>query len=566
MYALEKIKMINKVYKKLKRKNNKNISYKLQASAYMFLFFFLCSFFSFSQVTATIDSTSIQIGAQITYKIQVATDSTKLVVFPEGQTFTPLEMIESYAIDTVKNDDKFNLIKKYGLTQFDSGSYTIPKQKIIIGDNTIFTDSLNVEVKNVVIDTTKQGLYDVKPIFEVDKTGRSYWWIYLLLALLILAIAGVLLWWFIWRKKPLTEEEKIALLPPYDRAKIALEKLDNSDYLKHEEIKEYYSELTLIIRTYLDEKVYDKALESTTDELVNRLQILKKGNQIDLSNETIANIETIFRRADLVKFAKSAPDIALAELDRNTIGTEIEHVKEVLPEPTEEEKLLDQQYRKEQERIKKRKKIWLTIGLGLFVIVAIIVGFSAKYGFNYVKDTVIGHESKELLEGEWYTSEYGVPPIIITTPKILKRTPPPIPEELKQQVEMNMFVYGSLIDKFNIVVISTKIKNLGKNKIELKQLADQTVKMMEAQGVENIITKTEEFVTPKEVEGLKIYGSADFPSLTKDKLEKGNYSILVFNTENVVQQIMLTWRENDDYAEKIVKRILDSVELKKEEE
>ena len=48
-----------------------------------FSFFFLCSLLSFSQVTSAIDSTSIKIGEQITYHIQVETDTTSLVVFPE---------------------------------------------------------------------------------------------------------------------------------------------------------------------------------------------------------------------------------------------------------------------------------------------------------------------------------------------------------------------------------------------------------------------------------------------------------------------------------------------------
>ena len=146
-------------------------------------------------------------------------------------------MIESYQIDTTKNNAKFNLIKKYGLTQFDSGAYTIPRQKIIIGNRTIFTDSLKVEVNNVVIDTTKQGLYNIKPFTRVDKSS-SQWWKYLLSGLLALGLLGFLLYWFIWRKKPLSEDEKIALLPPYDRAKLALKKLEESDYLKQEELKD----------------------------------------------------------------------------------------------------------------------------------------------------------------------------------------------------------------------------------------------------------------------------------------------------------------------------------------
>ncbi len=553
-------------YKNYNTKKEQASVFRLPSSVFFSLLFTLFSFLSFAQVTASIDSTSIKIGEQITYHIQVETDTTSLVVFPEGQTFTPLEVIESYKVDTLKNNDKYNLIKTYGLTQFDSGKYTIPRQKIIIGTKTFFTDSLKVEVNNVLIDTTKQGLYDIKPIIEVKKSSSNFWK-YLLVALIIIGAIAFLMYWFIWRKKPLTEAEEIALLPPYDRAKLALKKLDESHYLEHAELKSYYSELTGIIRKYLDEKVYDHSLESTTDELISRLQLLKQGNQIDLSKDTIKNIESILKRADLVKFAKSAPDIALAELDRNTIDAEIDHVKEVLPEASEEEKLLDEKYREELERKKKRKKIIITVVLSLFLIIAMFVGFSIKYGFNYVKDTIIGHESIELLKGDWVTSEYGVPPVTVSTPRVLKRMDPQIPKELLQQVDITMFGYGSLIDKFNIVVVTSKVKNLGKeDKIDIKQAIDGSLKTFEKAGAQNIITLNEKFETPNGAEGLKVYGTLDFPVQNSEKFEKGNYVILGFTAENVIQQIALRWREHDVYADEMVERILNSVELKKEEE
>ncbi|WP_445737446.1 BatD family protein [Mariniflexile sp.] len=529
------------------------------------IFFFLSSFFSFSQVTSSIDSTKIKIGAQITYKISVESEPSSLVVFPEGQTFSPLEMIESYAVDTIKNKDKFNLIKKYGLTQFDSGKYTIPRQKIIIGDKTFFTDSLKVEVNNVVVDTTKQGLFDIKPIIEVKKQG-SDWWKYLLMALLIIGIIGFLMYWFIWRKKPLSEAEQIALLPPYDRAKLALKKLDESHYLESAAIKDYYSELTFIIRKYLDEKVYDRALESTTDELINRLKLLKEGNQVELSNEDIRNLESILKRADLVKFAKSAVDVDLAKLDRNTIDIEIDHVKEALPEPTEEEKLLDEKYRGELERKKKRKKIIITVLISVFLLVATFVGFSIKYGFGYVKDTLIGHDSIELLEGEWVTSAYGFPPVTVSTPKVLKRTEINLPDEIKAQMDVTNFQYGSLLDFFNINVSTTVLKQESQEPIDLIQASEKTIKQIEAMGVQNILVKNEKFVTPNGAEGLKTYGSAKFPIISTDKFYEGEYVILQFSTNKVLQSISMSWRKDDVYASKIVERILNSVELKKAEE
>ncbi|MBD0836840.1 BatD family protein [Aestuariibaculum suncheonense] len=550
--------------------NQKSKGQNLPISILFSVSFVLFSFVAGAQVKSTIDSTSIKIGQQITYTVSVETDSTNLVVFPEGQTFNPLEVIDSYDVDTLKNQDKFNLIKKYGLTQFDSGAYTIPRQKIIVGDKTFFTDSLQVEVRNVVVDTTKQGLYDIKPIIEVKKPA-SNWWKYVLVALLIIGVIAFLIYWFIWRKKPLTEEEEIALLPPYDRAKLALKKLDESHYLENEEIKDYYSELTFIIRKYLDEKVYDRALESTTDELISRLKLLKEGNQIDISQDDIRNLESILKRADLVKFAKSAVDVELAKLDRNTIDVEIDHVKEALPEPSEEEKLLDEQYRAEQERKKKRNKIILTVAICVFLLTATFVGFGIKYGFGYVKDTIIGHETKELLEGEWVTSDYGVPPVTISTPKVLRRTTPELPEDIAQQIELTQFTYGSLIDRFYVVVTTTKIKNLGQNqdqenKIDLQKALDNSLKVLEQAGAQNIVTKSEKFTTPNGAEGLKVFGTLDMPVPNTDRHETANYAILGFTAGSVIQQISLTWKQNDTYADQMVERILNSVELKKSEE
>ncbi|WP_416376070.1 hypothetical protein [Psychroserpens sp.] len=535
--------------------------------------FLFVPFYLSAQVKSSIDSTKIKIGQQITFKVEVEADTTDLVVFPEGQTFVPLEMIESYKVDTTKNDAKYQLIKRYGLTQFDSGSYTIPRQKIIIGTKTFFTDSLRVEVNNIDVDTTKQGLYDIKPFIEVQKKSSNRWLI-ILAILLAVALVAFLLYWFIWRKKPLTEEAKIALLPPYDRAKLALKTLDESTYLENSELKDYYSELTFIIRKYLDEKVYDKALESTTDELISRLNLLKDANQIELSKDDIRNLETILKRADLVKFAKSAPDVELAKLDRNTIDIEIDHVKEALPEPTEEEKLLNEQYKQEQERKKKRRKIWITVLISVLLIIATFVGFGMKYGFSYVKDTLTGHESIALLEGDWVRSEYGVPPITISTPKVLKREVVELPEEFKDKIKNTTFRYVSLNSGIDIQVSTTGFNYSEEEKKqqatdeakaqELLATSEKFIERLESQGAKDITVKREQFITPNAAEGLKTYGTMNLD--IKGVLEPASYAIILFKSENVRQQIILQWRKNDDYANQMIDRILDSIELKKAEE
>ena len=526
----------------------------------------LISFVGYGQVSSSIDSTAIKIGAELFYKIHVKTDSTSLVVFSEEQTFQPLEMINSYAIDTTKKEGYYQLTKTYGLTQFDSGVYTIPKQKITIGNNIFFTDSIQVQVNTVVVDTTKQKLFDIKPLIEVDKK-RSDIWGTLGIVLLFLLLIGGALYWLIWRKKPLTEAEKIAALPPYERAKLALEKLDEDQYFENEEIKTYYSDLTLILRQYLDEKVYEQSLESTTDELMSRLKILKAANQIKLSKETIQNIETILKRADLVKFAKSKPDYQLAKLDKNTIELEIDHVKEGLPEPTEEELLQDLAYREALAKQQKRKRIKQIVAIVVGVFLISLIGLVIRSGFTEVKDTVLRNPSKLLLEKTpWVTSEYGAPGITISTPEVLERQMVELPEEMKGKVQTINFAYAGVDTPIDVVVNSSKYAaqadETGKQKevaIDLLKVAEGVLDTFEKNGTKNITTRNEQFITPNGQEGIKTFGTAEF--LVEDRLVKGQYIILGFSTPNLLQQVLLTWKEEYVYADQIVERILNSIEL-----
>ena len=101
---------------------------------------FFIGYMTNAQVISSIDTAQIRVGEEIIYSIQVETDSTDLVLFPEGQSFNPMEVIESYEPDTTRYQDKIRLIKKYGLTQFDSGNYTLPSQRIVINNEPFNTE------------------------------------------------------------------------------------------------------------------------------------------------------------------------------------------------------------------------------------------------------------------------------------------------------------------------------------------------------------------------------------------------------------------------------------------
>jgi hypothetical protein len=519
-----------------------------------------------SQVTSSIDSTIIKIGEELRYRIQVDTDTTSLVVFSEEQTFQPLEMINSYPVDSATKGSSYKLIKTYGLTQFDSGVYTIPKQKIIIGKKAFYTDSLKVWVNPVIVDTTKQKLFDIKPIRDVPKS-RSKIWAYLAFFLLTLMAVAGLIFLFIWRKKPLTDAEKTAALPPYERARLALEKLNEDHYFQNENIKLFYSNLTLILRQYLDEKVYDQSLESTTDELVFRLKTLQAANQINLSENTLRNIETILKRADLVKFAKSKPDFELAKLDKNTIGLEIKQVKEGLPGPTEHELLQDLAYRRaleDKQRRKKQKQI-VTIVLGVFMLTVVVLVM--KFGLTNVKDTVLRNPSKLLLEKtHWVKSEYGAPGIMLSTPNVLERQSIKPNEGLKDSIQFASFAYAGNDTPLDIFVTSSKYalqtnqdNNKKKVPIDVLKSAEMILDRFEKEGAKNIISRNEQFITPNGQEGIKTFGTADF--IIDNVLSKGSYVVLGFSTPNLLQQVVLIWNDDDVYADQIIERILNSVEL-----
>ncbi len=549
---------MNSIYEKLKLENVKS-SFK----RFIFLCLIFSGFFGLSQtVKSEIDVNSIKIGEQINFIVNVKADSTDTIIFPEGQTFAPLEMVESFATDTIKEDAKFTLIKKYALTQFDSGSYTLPPQQITINEKPFFTDSLKIDVTTVAVDTMAQKMYDIKDITNVEKSSTFPWaWVLGILATLTI-ICG-LLYWFVWRKKNLTEEEKVALLPPYDRAMLELKKLENSKYLIQDEYKQYYSELTDIVRSYLEEDVHISALESTTDQLIEKLEMLKDAGNLKIDSDTLNQFKRILQTSDLVKFAKSKPDTSIAEQDRKSIENIVTKTKDAIPPPTEEELLQREEYLEELERKKQRKKINITI-ITIASVVVIALSVCIKYfGFTYIKDTILGHPTKELLESDWVASSYGYPPINIETPKILLRQRIELPAEAKASIkEYQMFAYQSALDLFSIGVTSTTLKQEVEPNIE--QSVEFFLKDLENKGAKDITTKSEEFTTQSGVKGLKSYGSGKFKFPDSEELENGKYTILTFAGKGFQQQVLLTWLEDDTYAQSIVDRIISSVDVKTE--
>ena len=120
------------------------------------------------RIAASLDTIAMTIGEDILYQIEVQTDSTAQVIFPQGQTFLPFEIIDTTKVDIQQLADKALWKRTYTLIQFDSGSDHSPRQRIFVDGTPIFTDSLKIEVFTVEVDTLKQPLQPINPIIEID--------------------------------------------------------------------------------------------------------------------------------------------------------------------------------------------------------------------------------------------------------------------------------------------------------------------------------------------------------------------------------------------------------------
>ncbi len=518
------------------------------------------------QVVTSIDTTKNKIGAEFKLTLKTDVDTLSKVVFPDLKYIGPLDVIQSYPIDTVKKDDRYELIKKYGLTQFDSGKYTIPSVKILINNKPFLSDPILVEVANVPVDTLKQKMYDIKDIVPVKETMGN-WWKYLLALVVILGI-GALVYWFIKKQQKKKIEEEV-YKTPIEKATSLLNTLEKKELWQKGEVKAYYSELTDIARNYIEEAIEIPAMESTTSELIVGLRAASVKKKMTVSQETIENLERVLKQADLVKFAKSKPlDYEIAE-DRNKIQKAILTLDSSIPVVVELEgdTLLNEAQRQKQIEIqlkkKRNKRIVISVASVFFLLFATTLFFIVTKGFNYVKDNVIGHPTKELLEGEWVKSTYGNPGVTIETPKVLKRIDlsKSLPKNgLALVKEMNSFAYGSVLDNFYLMVSTFKYKQ-DSTAVDLKKSLEVSLQALETQGAQNMIVKQEDFETQQGISGIKGYGTFSRISDITKTSEKIYYEVLLFGQEGGLQQIMIFHEEGDQYANGISNRVLNSVEL-----
>lgn len=541
---------------------------------YFILILFVFPTLHAQEVKVATSTKNIKIGEQIEYKISVQAPADATVVFPEGQTFGALEMVKTNPTDTLKEAGKFRLEKAYYLTQFDEGKYTIPQQKIQISHKDFYTDSLLVEVHNVAVDTLKQPLYDAKPIADVTSPSSSLLWLWIVLGIVALLLTAAASYFFVFRKKKLSAKEERKKLPPFERAIQDLKDLQNSKYLIESQHKAYYTRLTDIVKEYLEDEVHILAKESTTDELLAKINDLQQNGKLHLSAETISNLKRVLQNADLVKFAKSKPSDSNAEYDRETIENVVIKTKEAIPIVVAEGETPAQDafvmsVLKIRERKKKRNRIALIASLCFILSTPVLL-----IGYNLLKNKYFNTYAN-INRSEWVTSDYGYPITELTTPEVLIRKQIVDITEYKSIIDKQYtFYYGSINSPLyimtNIITFKKDTQNTtpqqegqdGGLTLDPKKVNEIVLSQLDKAKAKNISTLAEEYTSPSGAKGMKVFGKMSIPD------EKGNYfnalyELYSFTENGALQQVLITHIDEPN-AEEIAQRVINSIVFKTE--
>lgn len=269
------------------------------------------------KVIASLDSASIMMGRVDTLRLIVERDADRQGVFPLFHKAVPGGYVTLLGdtvelgcprIDTLNNEGK-RITERFvvPVQVFDSGTYKLPPFVYITATDSASSSQLELTVRPVKVGEN-DAISDFKDI--TDPSDKSFWdwvpdWLYELWWLCVLLMHLIMAAVYFGRKYHKTG--KFIKLPekpqpkPWTVALDRLEKLKSKNLWENGMEKEYFTELTDILRDYLFRRFGINAMEMTTNQIMSTL-----ADQTDVK-EKRAYVRKILAIADFVKFAKVRP-------------------------------------------------------------------------------------------------------------------------------------------------------------------------------------------------------------------------------------------------------------------
>lgn len=298
--------------------------------------------------------------------------------------------------------------------------------------------------------------------------------------------------------------------------------------------------MTDIIKNYFEKDVEISAFESTSNELIEKIILLKKSNKLKLSKETIDNFRKVLENADLVKFAKYTPDKKVVIDDKKLLQSVLVNTKNAIPNDIEKELEERKKKEKEIETIKNRRKNNFIIISSFLVLFSFSISSYIIFPESF-KNILVFDSNKKTLKSDWINSNYTQFNLKLESPDALLRVSDTINNknyyellETDYQVEINVNPYT-----------------------ENQDVVGDMLDYFKDKGYINVLTKEEEFITQSDKKGVKIFGS--FDDSKKDK--KFNYSTIIFISDQNLIEIITVYEQKNDIVEQIVKRIENSIDF-----
>jgi len=258
---------------------------------------------SSAQLTVELDTTYTTIGAPIFYTVSVQSTDDKIIQFPEWQLEDPLEIRSSeISLSGIQNIGRFEIVF------WDTGKVAIPGVTISVlnMDSTfaydLTADTMTMEVVSITEKdpSFKQSGGGIMPIKDpVPVRFPLPWQTMILSILLLIIIIAIGLIWTKRLKADISYEERPEYLEDPDTVAMRkLNKLDQSELLTKGEIKEFYAQLSLILREYTENSLYIRTLEMTTEEIRENRSVFP------YTDDQITSYFKILSSSDMAKYAK----------------------------------------------------------------------------------------------------------------------------------------------------------------------------------------------------------------------------------------------------------------------
>jgi hypothetical protein len=259
-----------------------------------------------NRATAQLDTNNIMIGDHVNVMLDFSSKENMAVYFPVycDTCIKGIEIVKQSGIDTVKDENGYRLTRRLTVTAFDSGAFVIPPMPFYGTDSVLLaeTEPLWLSVHTLAIDTTL-AIKDIKEPLSAPITFREI--LPYLIGVLLLSgvIVGIvfLIRYLNKRKKPQPLTKEKPNIPAHVIALEMLKELWKKKLYQSGYVKQYYSELSDIIRIYIENRWDIAAMEMVSSEIITALSVF------EIEEEAMNKLKQTLYLSDMVKFAKANP-------------------------------------------------------------------------------------------------------------------------------------------------------------------------------------------------------------------------------------------------------------------